>query len=329
MSPATPNGEGTRLTQSSPQTISTFRSLLPIVILTLVWGCNWPILKLGVMEMAPLTFRAYTLPFAGLGLLAIAKATGESIRIPPGMWPIVVLLALLNITGWNGLILFGVQQMPAGRSVILAYTMPLWATLFSLMVLHEPLSRRKAIGLALGLAGMLVLLGDDLTAIRGKPFAALMILGAAILWAIGTVLLRKLRPAMPQNALTGWMMLVGWVPIAIAAPLFDPGWLGHIANLSPIAWFAVLYNIVFAGTIAHWAWFTLARTLPVAVSSLSSLPVPVVGVFSGMLVLGERPGAAEWIALALVVSALVAVLWPGRSVQVSEPPPTGQTPPQT
>ena len=316
------------MTQSSPPPTDTFRSLLPIVVLALVWGCNWPILKLGVTEMAPLTFRAYTLPFAGLGLLAIAKATGENIRIPRGMWPVVVLLAMFNITGWNGLVLFGVQQMPAGRSAILAYTMPVWATLVSLMVLHEPLSRRKAVGLGLGTAGMLVLLVDDLTAIRGRPWGALLILGGAIIWAIGTVLLRKFRPAIPLTTLTGWMMLVGWVPLAAAAPVLDPGWLAQIPNLSAIAWFAVLYNIALAGTVAHWAWFTLARTLPVAVSSLSVLPVPVVGVFGGMIVLGERPGAAEWIALALVVSALVAVLWPGHSVQVPEPPPTGQAPPQ-
>jgi drug/metabolite transporter (DMT)-like permease len=305
------------LTQASPHTTGLARSLIPIVVLTLVWGCNWPILKLGVMEMAPLTFRMYTLPFAGLGLLAIAKATGESIRIPREQWPLLILLAVLNITGWNGLVLFGVQQMPAGRSAILAYTMPVWATLVSLMVLHEPLSRRKAVGLALGMAGMLVLLGDDLTAIAGSPFGALMILGAAIVWAVGTVLLRKSRPPIPQNTLTGWMMIVGWVPIAIAAPVLDPDWLAHIPNLSATAWFVILYNIVFAGTIAHWAWFTLARTLPVAVSSLSSLPVPVVGVFGGIIVLGERPGPAEWIALALVLSALVAVLWPGRAAKAT------------
>jgi len=307
------------LTQASQHASGLTRSLVPILVLTLVWGCNWPILKLGVTEMAPLTFRAYTLPFAGLGLLAIAKASGESIRIPRAMWPAVLILALLNITGWNALVLFGVQQMPVGRSAILAYTMPVWATLISLMVLHEPLSRRKAVGLGLGMAGMLVLLGDDLTAIRGSPFGALMILAAAIVWAFGTVLLRKFKPAVPQNTLTGWMMLLGWIPIAIAAPVLDAHALDGIPHLSATAWFAIVYNIFFAGTIAHWAWFTLARTLPVAVSSLSSLPVPVVGVFAGIIVLGERPGPAEWIALALVLAALVAVLWPSGSTATQAP----------
>jgi drug/metabolite transporter (DMT)-like permease len=295
------------------------RSLVPVAVLALVWGSNWPILKLGVTEMAPLTFRALTLPFAGLGLLAIAKATGESIRIPRAMWPMVAALALVNITGWNGLVLFGVREMAAGRSAIIAYTMPVWATLVSLAVLHEPLGKRKIAGLALGMAGMLVLLGDDIRAIERQPFAALMILGAAFVWACGTVLLRKFQPKIPQNTLTGWMMILGWVPLALAAPLLDPGWRESLGSLSGTAWFAIAYNIAMAGTLAHWAWFTLARTLPVAVSSLASLPVPVVGVFAGMVVLGERPGAPEWIALGLVLSALVAVLWPGKRTAAPVP----------
>ena len=71
----------------------------------------------------------------------------------------------------------------------------------------------------------------------------------------------------------------------------------------------MLYNIFLAGTLAHWAWFKMARTLPVAVSSLSSLPVPVVGVLSGMLFLGERPGWSEFVALGLVLAALATVLF--------------------
>jgi drug/metabolite transporter (DMT)-like permease len=296
------------------------RALLPVAVLTLVWGCNWPILKLGVTELAPLTFRTYTIAFAGLGLLAIAKLGGESVAVPRRMWGLVALLAFFNITAWNALVLFGLQQMPAGRSAILAYTMPVWATVIAALVLSEPLGKRKAFGLALGMAGMLVLLGDDLANIERRPFAALMILGAAVTWACGTVLLRKHKPAIPQNTLTGWMMIVGWAPIALAAPWFDAQWLSQIPTLSGTAWFAILYNIFMAGTIAHWAWFTLARTLPVAVSSLSSLPVPVVGVFGGMLVLGERPGWPEWTALVLVLAALVAVMWPTGSKLPSSAP---------
>lgn len=285
-------------------------SLMLIGILTLVWGCNWPVMKLGVTELAPLTFRATTIPFAAIGLLVIAKLTGESIAIPREHWGKVVALALFNIAAWNGLILFGVQQMPAGRSAILAYTLPVWSVLFSLPLLHEPLSRRKLLGLGLGMGGMALLIGDDFRHVQGSPIGAMFILGAAISWAFGTVLLRRWKPPIAQNTLTGWMMLLGWLPIAVLAPFFDPHpWLA-VSTMNGTAWFAVLYNIFFAGTLAHWAWFTMARTLPVAVSSLSSLPVPVVGVLSGMLFLGERPGTSEFVALALVLASLGAVLIP-------------------
>ena len=291
--------------EAPPAQHITAAALVPVAVLALVWGCNWPILKMGVSEIAPLTFRAFTLPFAALGLLAAAKLSGDSIRIPRPLWGKVFLLALFNITGWNGLLLFGLQQLPAGRSVILAFTMPIWTVLFSLALLHEPLSKRKVVGIALGVLGMGVLIGDDIRHLQRTPTAALLIIGAGVCWSLGTVLLRKWRLPVPQNSLSGWLMMVGWVPLAVLAPFFDSG---PLNPPSATAWFALVYNMFLAGTLAHWAWFTLARTLPVAVSSMSSLPVPIVGVFSGMLLLGERPGPGEWVALALIVAAMIAVL---------------------
>ena len=299
----------------------------PIAILTLIWGCNWPVLKLGVGELAPLTFRALTLPFAAIGMLLVARWNGDQIRVPREWWSRIAVLALVNISGWNGFVLFGVQQLPAGRSAIIAYTMPIWATLIAIAVLHEPLNKRKIVGLLLGMLGMIVLLGEDIRHIRSTPTGALLILCAAIIWACGTVLLRKWKPPIAQNTLSGWMMLLGWLPLVIMAPFFDPHPPSYLLNLSGVTWFAILYNIFLAGTLAHWAWFTLARTLPVAVSSLSSLPVPVVGVISGMLILGERPGPSEFIALGLVIASLFAVLFqpadkkPPQSPVATEPTP--------
>jgi drug/metabolite transporter (DMT)-like permease len=297
------------------------RAALPILALTLVWGCNWPVLKMGVSELAPLTFRALTLPLAALGMLLVSRLCGDSIRVPRALWPRLALLALFNIAGWNGFVLFGVQQLPAGRSAIIAYTMPLWATLIATLVLREPLSRRKLAGLLLGMSAMGILIGEEVVLIRTAPLGALLILAAALSWGLGTVLLRKWSPAVSQNTLMGWMILLGWVPIALLAPFFDPQPLAtELGALSQRGWFAIVYNILLAGTVAHWAWFTLVRTLPVAISSLSSLPVPVVGVISGMVVLGEQPGVQEWIALALVVVALFIVLFQPSAKRVTAAP---------
>ena len=309
------------MTTSTVSPVPIARAALPILILTLVWGCNWPVLKMGVTELAPLTFRSLTVPFAGIGMLAVAHLSGDSIRVARALWPRLVVLGLLNISAWNGLVLFGVQQLPAGRSSILAFTMPVWATIIAAVVLHERLSRRKLTGLALGFAGMAVLIGEQIGVVRAAPFGVLMILGAAIAWAAGTVLLRKWQVPIAQNTLSGWMMLLGCIPLVVLAPIFDPQPLGTVlSGLSARGWFAVTYNIFLAGTLAHWAWFTLARTLPVAVSSLSSLPVPVVGVISGILVLGERPGVQEWLALALVVAALFTVLFQPGGRRVTAAP---------
>lgn len=286
--------------------------LVLVAVLSLTWGCNWPVLKVGVTELEPLTFRASTLGFAGLALLLVSKLSGESIRIERALWARVIVLALFNITGWSALIVFGVHQVAAGRSAILAYTLPIWSLLFSLWLLHEPLSPRKILGLVLGVAGMAVLLGEEIINVQRAPVGALMIIGAAISWGFGTVLLRRWAMPTPQTTLTGWMMLIGWIPILLATPLVDPHAASSLATMNRTAWFAVLYNIFISGSIANWAWFRMARTLPVAVSSLSSLPVPVVGVFSGMYFLGERPGTSEFVALVLVLASLAAVMLPER-----------------
>jgi drug/metabolite transporter (DMT)-like permease len=280
-----------------------------VLLLALVWGCNWPVLKLGVSDMPPLTFRTLTLPFAALGMMAAARWSGDAIRVPRPLWGKIVVLALFNITFWNAFVLFGLAHLPAGRSAILAYTMPIWGVLFSLVALDEPLAKRKVAGMALGMAGLALLLGEDIRHFQRAPVAALLIVAAAMSWGVGTVLLRKWKLPVAPNALSGWIMLLGAVPIVILAPVMSPG---PLSMPSPGGWFAVLYNILLAGTIAHWAWYRLARTLPVVVSSMAALPVPVVGVFSGMLFLGERPGLGEWTALALIMAAMVAVLLPPR-----------------
>ena len=123
-------------------------------MLALVWGCNWPVLKLGVTEIAPLTFRALTLPFAALGLLGLAKLSGESIRVPrAALGKSVRARVAPTSPAGTGCCSSGVQQLPAGRSAILAFTMPIWSVLFSLALLHEPLSPRKIVGMVSRHAG--------------------------------------------------------------------------------------------------------------------------------------------------------------------------------
>lgn len=278
--------------------------------ITLVWGFNWTAMKVAISEVAPLTFRTFCLA-AGSGVLfAVLKASGQPLAIPRSEWRRLALIAFFTITCWNLLVVFGLRQIPSGRAAILAYTMPAWAIPLSVWFLGERMNGRKLAGLALGMGGMGLLLFQEFTSLAGAPLGALLVLGAACTWAIGTLLQKKFPVQAPVAALTAWMMLVGGVPIYAGALLFDD--FGALAEVSLWPALAVAYNVLLSFAWAHWAWIKLATSVSVTTFSLSMLMTPVVGVFSGMLFLGERPGWPEFGALALVLGSLATVVIPAR-----------------
>ena len=132
---------------------------------------------------------------------------------------------------------------------------------------------------------------------------------AAWSWAIGIVLLKRLPVAVPTVALTGWMMLAGGVPILIAAIPLETA---RLAMPSPLAMGGMAYNTFIAFMFCYWAWNRIVLTVPVAVSSLSSLLTPLVGVLGGMLLLGESPGWGEFLGTAFILGAVATVVLPER-----------------
>src|SRR3954469_19329106 len=282
---------------------------LLLVLLTFGWGFNWPMMKLTLAELPVWTFRGLCVAAGAVGLFTLARVGGQSIRVRPEHWPRLIAISICNVTLWNLLIGYGLQRLPAGRSAILAYSMPVWAALLSVFILHEKLTRRRVVGLMLGMAGMAVLLGGEMSVMRASPLGALFVLGAAIGWALGTVLMRRYPIELGTTALTAWQLLVGGLPMMVGALLIDWG------NWRPIGLGATIglgYNMTFVFIFCYWAWFKIATTAPPSVSSLSALMIPVVGVFSGIWVLGESPEWREYVALLLVIAALATVLIPPR-----------------
>lgn len=278
--------------------------LLLLAALSLFWGANWPIMKMVLSEVPPLYFRSCCLLFGGMGMLVVARASGVPLRVPAGQWPRVLWLAAFNITGWNALVIIGVSLLPSGRAALLGYTMPLWSMLLSVVFLGDRLSARAVLGLLLGLAGIVVLMGGSVEGMMQAPAgAACMILGAWS-WAIGVVLFKRIPVAMPTSALTGWMMLAGSVPLlAMAVPL-ETSRLA-MPSLGPVL--GMLYNIVVAFMFCYWAWNRIVQMVPVAVSSLSSLSTPLIGVLGGVLFLGEPFGWQEAVASLLILGAVGSV----------------------
>lgn len=276
-----------------------------LALLTLGWGVNWPIMKVALEGFPIWTFRALCVVAGAVGLLGIALANRQSIGLPRRNWPSFAAISFFNIAGWNLCALYGLTQLPSGRAAVLAFTMPLWAILLGRVVLGEAIDRWRAAGLALGIAGLSLLIAGDAASLAAAPLGGFLMVAAAVSWAIGTVLLKRFPVPVAATVNTGWQMAIGGLPIVVGAFLLD--W-GNPPVLTPGPVLATLYNMLVCFIYCYWAWTRLVLRLPVAVAGISTLMIPVVGTVSGMLMLGERPGMVDFAGLALILGALVCVL---------------------
>jgi drug/metabolite transporter (DMT)-like permease len=193
--------------------------ILILAALTVLWGSNWPAMKLAVRELDPWTFRTICLLVGGGGLLALVRVGGLSLRVPRAERGPLALVTLFNITGWHLCSAYALTLVQAGRGAIIAYTMPLWTVLFGRLLLGERLTHSRLLALGLGSAGMAVLVVPEAAALWAAPAGALLMLGAAASWGIGTVLTKTVRWTIPTAVLTGWQVVLGGVPIALGAML--------------------------------------------------------------------------------------------------------------
>ena len=280
------------------------QGLILLALLSLGWGLNWAVMKVVISEVPPLYFRALCLIVGGLGLLALARLAGGAVRVPEGQWGRLALLSLCNIVGWNVFAIYGVALLPSGRAALLGYTMPLWGALLSVWLLGEKMNRRRLLGLGLGLGGIVALLGGSVDGMLKAPLGVACMIVAAWSWALGIVLMKRLPVNLPTTALTGWLMLIGGLPILCAAVPLETARLAW-----PSFWpaFGLVYNVFIAFMFCYWAWNRIVLMVPVAVSSLSSLSAPLVGVLGGVLLLGEPFGTQEALAVLLILSAVATV----------------------
>ncbi len=273
---------------------------------TLFWGANWPGMKIALAELPVWWFRAMCVSAGAIGLLSIAKLSGATLRMPAAEIPRLLLVSLFAMLGWQVCSAYGVALMPAGRASIIAFTMPVWAAFFGYFLIHEPITAPKIAGLLLGVAGFSVLMGDDVLVLGTAPLGALFMLGAAASWALGTVLFKKYRWTTPVSTMVGWQLAAAAVPITIVAMLIEP--VPDLTQLSAKAVFALVYLFALPMVFCQWAFFKVVSMFPASVASMGTLAVPIVGVYSSALILGEPVGWRELVALMLICSALACVL---------------------
>jgi drug/metabolite transporter (DMT)-like permease len=285
------------------------QQLTTLVVLTLVWGFNWPVMKVGVTGYPGLTFRALSI-LLGLPVLAAGLVFLKvPFRVPRRHWPELAWLAFTNMMVWHVAIIFALQNLSSGRAAILGYTMPIFSAVIGALFFRAVLSQRAWAGVAAAAVGVALLLWNEFTGLAGHPLGVAVALLAAAVWALGTQLLRRSRIDVPTLAISFWMTVLTGLTLSVFAALFEHD---RWRVPSPPVMGAIAYNAVLIFGYAHAAWFSLARGLPPVASTLSVMFIPVLGVFAGAWWLGEVLRWQDWAAVVLMMVAIASVLLPSR-----------------
>jgi drug/metabolite transporter (DMT)-like permease len=304
--PAARPGEPASAGRTRGQHPGTKGAYLLLAAVILLWGTNWPVMKIGLQSITPFWFAVARMSMGAATLFAVLAATGR-FRLPSRAdLPVVVTVAVLQMATFLSLVNLALLTVDAGRSAILAYTTPLWVTPVAVFLLGERLNARKGAGLILGLTGVAVLfnpLGFDWSnpdVVAGNAFLMLAALG----WAVAILHTRRHSWTASPLQLAPWQML-GALPVLLVLALAFEGdaqiaWSGELVAI-------LLFNGPVATAFCFWAVVTVQRSLPAISTSLGLLGVPTAGVILSALLLGETLSLTRVGGLALIVGGMALV----------------------
>lgn len=274
------------------------RAYLLLAAVVVLWGVNWPVMKIGLAYIDPVWFVVIRM-FLGAGLFFAWQLATSGVAVPGRRdVPIILSIGLLQIGLYLVLITVGLRYVPAGRSAVLSYTTPLWVVPGALL-LGEKLTAARLAGLALGLAGIAVLFepGEVDWSDRTVLFGNLCLVLAAFAWAIAILHIRFHRWQLSPLALMPWHLLLAGLavlPLALAVEGRP-----HIV-WSAEFWAVLIYNGPLTTCFCVWATITIGRILPAITTSLVLLAVPVVGLAASTLWLGETLTAGLLLGMTLI-----------------------------
>jgi drug/metabolite transporter (DMT)-like permease len=274
-----------------------------LAITSVGWGFNWPVTKFLLGELPPLTLRGVTGVIGALLLASLALARGQSLKVDRALWPRLLLAAMLNVTGWMVLMGLALLWLPASEAALIAYTMPVWASMLAWPVLGERPTWLGTISLVMAFAGLAAIMGGNgISASSAKLPGILMALAGSIGFALGTVLSKRLPLAMSPIPAAAWQIGLGCFPVAIVGLAIETT---HLDKLSQIGWWLLIYSTLIQFCIAYVSWFAALARLPASVAAIGTMAVPVIGVVASAIALGEPLGPTQIVALLFTLAGVV------------------------
>ncbi|RJG03070.1 DMT family transporter [Noviherbaspirillum sedimenti] len=278
--------------------------LLCLAITSIGWGVNWPAMKFLLREWPPLFARGSAGVIAAIVIACIAAMCGQSLRVPRAQIGRLLVSAFINVIAWMGFTTLSLRWLQAGQAALLVYTMPVWATLLAWPFLGKRPGAASLCGLALCIGGVGLLFGGGELALGiDKLPGVLFALGAAILFALGTVAVAPL--ALPPLTTVAWQLALGCAPMLAYGLLVEKP---DFSAITPAGMGVMTYMTIVPMGVCYMTWFAALRRLPPATASVATLLTPVVGVCAAALALGEPLGAREFAAMGLTLAGIALAL---------------------
>jgi drug/metabolite transporter (DMT)-like permease len=277
---------------------------LLVVLLAFAWGFNWIAAAVALREVSPWSLRFAGAGIGALILLSAATVTGHSLKVPRGEHIHIMVAGFFNVAAFQ--ILSGFAQISGAttRAIIITYSMPIWTTIMSRLVLGEKLTPIRLIAFALCVVGVSVLVWPLFAA--GFPPSVFYSLGCALSWAFATVYIKWAKVTIEPLANAAWQLVFGFVFIAAGTFLVED--YPHLWPLHGDVILAILFVGIFGVGLAHFLWWSIVGRLPAITASIGALLVPVIGVSASAVLLDEHLTLPDIVGFTMIFVAAACVL---------------------
>lgn len=283
---------------SSPAKHQPLKALAALVLLSWIWGITWVLSKQALAYAPPFAFAAERCIGGALALLIVMRLTGRRLTLTNPKQTIAI--SLVQVSGFMIFQTCALLLGGPGKTSVLIFTMPIWTLLLARVVLGERLRGLQWIAAASTLGGLLLII--EPWNLQGSLLGDGLGVGAAMCWAGGTILVKRLRASHPIDllTLTTWQMLIGSVPLVLLAALLPE----HPTQWTP-HYVVLLFIISLISTsLGWWLWIYILDSLPAWEASLSVLGTPVIAIVSSTLMLGEQFKTLEVMGMILIGAGL-------------------------
>ena len=285
--------------------------LLFLACTAIGWGLNWPAMKILLRDWPPLFARGVAGVAATLILFAIAAVSREHSVVPRKAWGPLLLASFTNVFAWMGFTTISMTTLSISEAALLVYTMPIWVALIAWPLLGLRPKLRDVMGLILGFAGLFVLFSDHPLGLASDKIVGIALaLGAAILFALGSLLNVRVVPVAPIS-FVAWQVGLGSLPMVALGLAFEHPDMGALRIDSGLM--LAYMTLVPMGT-CYLTWFATIRRLPATTAAVGMLSVPVIGILAGAIFLGDNIGWREICAIVLTLAGVALALSKPRPV---------------